>query len=153
MDAAQALADLTEISSQIEAAVLAGKDGSVIASTFRQERKGEELANAASELVSAAEDGRGEAMKQELVQIQAATPRGSLFVVQDERHLVAAITGTKPTVGLVFYDLKTCLRMVETQGAERAAKATKTAPKQKVGKATTTTRKRTTRKKATDESS
>jgi predicted regulator of Ras-like GTPase activity (Roadblock/LC7/MglB family) len=150
MDAAQALADLTEISSQIEAAVLAGKDGSVVASTFREQTKGEELARAASELVSAAEEGRAEAAKQELVQIQAATPRGSLFVVQDEGHLVAAITGTKPTVGLVFYDLKTCLRIVETQ---RAEPATKTAPKQKLGKATTTTRKRTTQKKATDESS
>ena len=34
MDAAQALADLTEISSQVEAAVLFGEDGGVAASTL-----------------------------------------------------------------------------------------------------------------------
>ncbi|HEY3105498.1 MAG TPA: roadblock/LC7 domain-containing protein [Gaiellaceae bacterium] len=147
MDAGQALADLTEISSQIEGAVLAAKDGAVVASTLRHEEQGAELAKAASELVSAAQEGRGGAAKPELVQIQAATPRGSLFVVQDEGHLVAAITGTKPTVGLVFYDLKTCLRMVETEAPETAAKATKSAPEQKVGKATTP-RKRTTKKEA-----
>ncbi|HYY32056.1 MAG TPA: roadblock/LC7 domain-containing protein [Gaiellaceae bacterium] len=152
MDAAQALADLTEISSQIEGAVLADKDGSVIGSTFREEAKGDELAKAAAELVSTAGETRGETPHQELVQIQAATPRGSLFVVQDDGRLVAAVTGTKPTVGLVFYDLKTCLRMVQTEAGGRATEASKSEPKQKVGKATTT-RKRTARKKDEDESS
>src|SRR5919197_4699939 len=98
MDAAQALADLTEISSQIEGAVLAEKDGSVVASTFREKKRGEELAKAAAELVSAAQEGRGDGgTLPELLQIQAATPRGSLFVVQNGDHVVAAVTGTKPT--------------------------------------------------------
>jgi predicted regulator of Ras-like GTPase activity (Roadblock/LC7/MglB family) len=159
VDAAQALADLTEISSQIEAAVLAEADGSVLASTFREASRAEELATAAAELVAAARDARREALNEELVQIQAATPRGSIFVVRDAGHLVAAITGTKPTVGLVFYDLKTCLRILETSvsakstPAEPAAKATKAAPKEtRVGKATAP-RKRTTRKKEDDEGS
>jgi predicted regulator of Ras-like GTPase activity (Roadblock/LC7/MglB family) len=155
MDAAQALADLTEISAQIDAAVLAAADGSVIASTFRQEGRGEELARAAVELVAAAGEARGNSGAPELVQIQAATPRGSLFVVRDGDHVVAAVTGTKPTVGLVFYDLKTCLRMLEREAAkvekaEKPAEADKaekpTATKEKVGKATTS-RKRTTKKK------
>jgi predicted regulator of Ras-like GTPase activity (Roadblock/LC7/MglB family) len=154
MDAAQALADLTEISSQIEAAVLAGADGSVVASTFREPSRGSELARAAVDLVSAA----GEASRTnggQLVQIQAATPRGSVFVVRDDRHVVAAITGAKPTVGLVFYDLKTCLRMLEREEeqaampvkAETEAAPKEAAPKEaKVGKASTP-RKRTARKK------
>jgi predicted regulator of Ras-like GTPase activity (Roadblock/LC7/MglB family) len=153
MDAAQALADLTEISAQIEAAVLAEPDGSLVASTFAEPSRGEELARAASELVTAAVEV-GEAGP-ELVQLQAATPRGSLFVVRDERHLAAAITAQKPTVGLIFYDLKTCLRMLEPEAGEpvKAATAearTKAAPKEtKVGKATGT-RRRTTKKKDVD---
>jgi predicted regulator of Ras-like GTPase activity (Roadblock/LC7/MglB family) len=163
MDAAQALADLTEISAQIEGAVLAGEDGSVIASTFNREERGAELAGAARELVEAAGEPRGEG--KELVQLQAATPRGSVFVVRDGRHIVAALTGAKPTVGLVFYDLKTCLRMLEREegkagraeapappepeeAAETAAKAEKAAAtKPRVGKAATSPRKTTAKKK------
>jgi predicted regulator of Ras-like GTPase activity (Roadblock/LC7/MglB family) len=155
MDAAQALADLTEISAQIEAAVLARADGSVVASTFAEPSRGEELARAASELVTAARelpDGGPE-----LVQLQAATPRGSVFVVRDPWHIVAAITGPKPTVGLIFYDLKTCLRMLEPEAPARAkVTATAAAPAKaaqkgtKVGKATGT-RTRTTKKKDADE--
>ena len=47
MDAQQALADLTEISSQIEAAVLFSADGSVEGSTLADEAKARNLANAA----------------------------------------------------------------------------------------------------------
>ena len=155
MDAAQALADLTEISAQIEAAVLAEPDGSVVASTFAQPSRGEELARAASELVAAAGEVSNEGP--ELVQLQAATPRGSLFVVRGERHLAAAITGPKPTVGLIFYDLKTCLRMLEPEATARTkATATEAAPAKaapkgtKVGKATGT-RTRTTKKKDANE--
>src|SRR5919197_1302028 len=147
MDAAQALADLTEISSQIDAAVLADGDGSVVASTFREPSRGDELARAAAELVSAADEARGDAPAGGLVQIQAATARGSVFVVRDDRHVVAALTGAKPTVGLVFYDLKTCLRMLEREEEQAAAPAEPEAPKEpKVGKASAS-RRRTTRKK------
>jgi predicted regulator of Ras-like GTPase activity (Roadblock/LC7/MglB family) len=147
MDAAQALADLTEISAQIEAAVLADADGSVVASTFREPSRGDELARAAAELVSAADEARGDAPAGGLVQIQAATARGSVFVVRDDRHVVAALTGAKPTVGLVFYDLKTCLRMLEREEEQAATSTEPEAPKEpKVGKASAS-RRRTTRKK------
>jgi predicted regulator of Ras-like GTPase activity (Roadblock/LC7/MglB family) len=157
MDVAQALADLTEISAQIDGAVLAGSDGSLVASTFAQEERGKELARAAVDLLAAAGESRAEG--QELVQIQAATPRGSIFVVQDRDRLVAAITGSRPTVGLVFYDLKTCLRMLERedakaepparkQEAEKVEKASAAEPR--VGKATT--RKAPAKKEGVDES-
>jgi predicted regulator of Ras-like GTPase activity (Roadblock/LC7/MglB family) len=118
MEAAQALADLTEISSQIEAAVLADTDGAVVASTFAEDEKGAAFAAIAAELVRAAEDS-GELSSKELVQVQAASPQGCVFVVRDERHLVAAVTGAQPTVGLVFYDLKTCLRLLARDEAEK----------------------------------
>jgi predicted regulator of Ras-like GTPase activity (Roadblock/LC7/MglB family) len=118
MEAAQALADLTEISAQIEAAVLAAKDGAVVASTFSDGASGERFAAAAAELVRSADGPEDELASRELVQIQAATPQGCVFVVRDKNHLVAAVTGPQPTVGLVFYDLKTCLRLLESEASE-----------------------------------
>jgi predicted regulator of Ras-like GTPase activity (Roadblock/LC7/MglB family) len=122
MDAAQALADLTEISSQIEAAVLAGPAGSVVASTFADEGRAKAVAGAAAELLQAADEVRTEGGGR-LVQLQGATPEGSVFVVRDEKHLVTAVTGAEPTVGLVFYDLKTCLRLAGEEAGPEATTA------------------------------
>jgi predicted regulator of Ras-like GTPase activity (Roadblock/LC7/MglB family) len=122
MEAAQALADLTEISSQIEGAVLADAEGSVVASTFPDDEHAAAVARAAVELLAAAEETRGEGT-QPLIQLQAALPEGSVFVVRDDRHLVAAVTRPDPTVGLVFYDLKTCLRLVGGEPAKKPARA------------------------------
>ena len=82
MDPAQALADLTEISSQLRAAVLVSGDGSVLASTLDDEARASELAAAAGELLSSSgqvEGGSGEP----LAQLEAATGSGSVFVVRD----------------------------------------------------------------------
>ncbi len=117
MDATQALADLTEISSQIEAAVIATDDGGVLASTFGDEGRGKEVAGLAAELLTAAEESRGAG--EPLVQVEAATRQGSVFVVRDERNIAAAVTTPKPTVGLVFYDLKTCLRLLAREETEK----------------------------------
>jgi predicted regulator of Ras-like GTPase activity (Roadblock/LC7/MglB family) len=121
MEAAQALADLTEISSQIESVVLVDAQGTVVASTLTDGSRAEAMARAARELLSGAERAIETAEHRErLVQLQAATPEGCVFLVQDEERLVAAVTVADPTVGLVFYDLKTCLRHVA--GEELAPK-------------------------------
>jgi predicted regulator of Ras-like GTPase activity (Roadblock/LC7/MglB family) len=117
VEAAQALADLTEVSSQIEAAVLAAEDGTVVGSTFLDASAGERFAEAAAELLRSAAEPERQGL-QELVQLQAVTPEGSVFVVRDGGHFVAAIAGREPTVGLVFYDLKTCLRLVGSDEPE-----------------------------------
>ncbi|HET8895493.1 MAG TPA: hypothetical protein VFM96_15500 [Gaiellaceae bacterium] len=101
MDAAQALADLTEISSQIEAAVFFDESGAVEASTLAD---GAPLAAAAARLLEQA------AAHGEVTQLEATVQEGSVFVVRDGARLIAAVTGPAPTVGLVFYDLKGCLR-------------------------------------------
>ena len=101
MDAAQALADLTEISSQIEAAVLFDEAGAVEASTVAD---GAALAGAAARLLEQA------AKHGEVTQLAATVQDGSVFVVSDGARRIAAVTGPAPTVGLVFYDLKGCLR-------------------------------------------
>ena len=118
VDAAQALADLVEISAQIEAAVLAAADGTVLASTLADEERAQAVARDAVELLQAAAGEAGDP-----VQLEAAVPDGSVFVVRDEERLVAAVTGRDPTVGLVLYDLKTCLRLA----GENAQPAKKTA--------------------------
>jgi predicted regulator of Ras-like GTPase activity (Roadblock/LC7/MglB family) len=106
VDAADALKDLTEISSQIQAAVLMSADGETLASTIEDKTRAERLSAAVQALVGAATSGGGE----QLVQLEAATSEGSLFVARDEARVVAAVTKAEPTAGLVFFDLKSCLR-------------------------------------------
>ena len=108
MTTAQALADLTEISSQIVTAVVFDREGTVVASTVDDERAGR-LASTALELLRAAED-QGGAGGKDLVQLDVALKDGSVFVVRDGDRVIAATTQPEPTVGLVFYDLKSCLR-------------------------------------------
>jgi hypothetical protein len=108
VDAAQALADLTEISSQIDAAALFDEQGAVSASTLEDDGRSQDLVRGARELLESAESLKpGEAA---LTQLEAATLEGSVFVVRDGGRRIVATTGPNPTVGLVFYDLKSCLR-------------------------------------------
>jgi len=108
MDAAQAIADLTEISPQVRDVVALAADGSVTGSNLPDEVAAQRLAEGARRLHEAAE-----AMRPGVQQLEAATLAGSVFVVRDGERMIAATTTPEPTVGLVFYDLKTCLRSIE----------------------------------------
>src|SRR4051794_11233686 len=108
MDAAQAIGDLTEISPQVQRVVAFAADGSVLGSNLASEAEVTRLAEGAVRLVQAAE-----AMRPDLQQLEAATVEGSVFVVRDGERTIAATTTPEPTVGLVFYDLKTCLRSID----------------------------------------
>ncbi len=113
VDAAKALAELREISPLIEAAVVADDQGNVIAATFAD---GDALAGAGRallELAVKAQDGR------EPTQLDASTAHGSLFVVHVGERTIVATTTPNPAVGLVFYDLKTCLRALELAQPKR----------------------------------
>jgi predicted regulator of Ras-like GTPase activity (Roadblock/LC7/MglB family) len=148
MDAQQALADLTEISSQIQAAVIFDADGKVAASTFADADRGADLARSATELIDQADGvaaGNGT-----LVQLEIATLEGSVFVVREGKTRIAAVTGPEPTVGLVFYDLKSALRQLGTAAAKPAARKTTSRKKTTTG----TAKKKTTaaRRKKTDAS-
>ena len=136
MDAQQALADLTEISSQIQVAVVIDDTGKVAASTLGDSLRSDELAEAASGLLTAADEIKtGESA---LMQLEVATGEGSVFVVRMGKTVIAATTGNNPTAGLVFYDLKSALRTVKpaaksaaTKKPAVAKKKTATAPKKK----------------------
>jgi predicted regulator of Ras-like GTPase activity (Roadblock/LC7/MglB family) len=117
MDPTTAIRELKDLSTQIQAVVLAAADGSTIASTLPDERS-TRVAKLAADLVSRADGVRSDLGREALAQLQAATPDGSVFVVLDSGRLAVATTGPDPTVGLVFYDLKTLLRQV-ANGSER----------------------------------
>jgi predicted regulator of Ras-like GTPase activity (Roadblock/LC7/MglB family) len=107
MDAAHAIADLTEISPQVrDVAVIAG-DGAILGSNASPDIA-RRLADVAQRLV-----GEAEQLRPGVAQLEAATVAGSVFVVRDGKRLIAATTTPEPTVGLVFYDLKSCLRSVD----------------------------------------
>ena len=131
--AADALAHLTEISTQVEAAVVLDREGNVEASTVEDERAGR-IARAALELFRQADAQREE----DLVQLDVALAGGSVFVVRDEERLIAATTGPGPTAGLVFYDLKSALRsFAEPKPKPKPKPRTRRAPAKR-----TTTRKK-----------
>jgi hypothetical protein len=112
--AEQALADLTEISSQVEAAALFDEKGTVAASTLAD---GEPFVRAVQDLLAAA----AEARQGSLNQLEASTGQGSVFVVREGDSYIAATTGPEPTVALVFYDLKTALRAAAPEVAQKRA--------------------------------
>jgi len=124
MDVAQALADLQEISSQIEAAVVFGADGSVAGSTLADAGAAQALADAAAALLERADAVRGE--EAAVIQLEASLADGCVFVVRDGDRRIAATTVPGPTVGLVFYDLKSCLRDSE-EPAEKPKRTRKKA--------------------------
>jgi predicted regulator of Ras-like GTPase activity (Roadblock/LC7/MglB family) len=119
VDAAQALADLTELSAQIEAAVIASPDGVPLASTLPGSAA-EALARAAAELLREAGEGA--------VSVEAATGEGSVFAARDGAHAVLAVTPRGVPSGLVLYDLRTCLRRL---AEEQKPPKRKRAPRKK----------------------
>ncbi len=118
-EAQTALAELTEISSQVEAAVLFDGSGAVAAATVSAEAAARFASSARALLESAQQLREGE-----LRQVEAATGEGSLFVAREGEQLIAAVTSPEPTAGLVFYDLKSCLRRaVEKPKPKRRSRA------------------------------
>jgi len=113
MDAAQAIGDLTEISPQVREVVAIGPDGGVFGTNLADEARARTFADRARALLDEAE-----ALRPGVAQLEAATGRGSVFVVRDGERLIAASTSPEPTVGLVFYDLKTCLRSIDAPKAK-----------------------------------
>lgn len=106
--AAAALADLMEISSQIEAAVVVRLDGAVVAAEPETER--ERLARAGIALLDAAEEDFGG--RRSVTRLEVALRESSVFALRDSDLRIFARTSVGPASGLVFYDLATCLQAV-----------------------------------------
>ena len=128
MDAAAALERLREISSQVRTAVIFERGGKVVGSTLGDEGRAKQVANEAEALLTEAEQRRDAVEEGEFAQLEVALHAGSVFVVRDEARLIAATTPPEPTVGLVFYDLKSCLRDLETAAAPKKRAPSKRKP-------------------------
>ena len=105
--AESSLADLMELSSQIEAAVLFDATGAVAAASIAEDAAAR-LARLALDLLEAARSVRPGAGGP--VRVQAAYAEGSLFVAREGERAIAATTTADAVPALVAYDLKTCLR-------------------------------------------
>jgi hypothetical protein len=124
MDAAQALAELRELSSQVDRAVVLEAGGKLLAGTDDDSAEAEALAGAALALVAAA--GELHATAADVVRVEVELEDGGLFVLVEGGRTIAATTGPGPTAGLVAYDLRTCLHAIDVKPKRRrsAKKAT-----------------------------
>ena len=122
MDAAAALADLTEISTHVEAAVVLADGGDVLASTLPQPQA-DAFGRIASELLAVGRSARKAPGAASVARLEAATRAGNVFVVTDGTRTIAATTAPSPPTGLVFYDLETVLRTLAAAAQEQATAA------------------------------
>jgi len=111
MDAAQALAELTELSSQVERAVVFRADGSVLGSTLDDSAATESLRATALELVAEASALRSSPAEVTRVEVELA--EGAVFVLREGGRTIVATTRPQPTAVLVAYDLRTCLQRID----------------------------------------
>jgi len=129
MDAAAALERLREISSQVRAAVIFERSGKVVGSTLADDQRAKDVAEEAEALLTEAEQRRDAGDEAaEFAQLEVALQGGSVFVVRDGDRLIAATTQPEPTVGLVFYDLKSCLRDLDTPATPKKRAAPRRKP-------------------------
>jgi hypothetical protein len=108
VDAASALADLTEISTHVEAAAILDESGKVVAATPR----GERLAEPGQELLRTAAERLGRSDRAPM-RIEAALRDGSVAVVAEGGRTIVARTAPRPPSALLFHDLAACLRSVD----------------------------------------
>lgn len=114
MDAGRALADLIEISPQIEAAAVVAGDGALAGSVGVPEAGTEALVRALRELLDRAAAFRSDGSR--VTQIHAALGDGEVFAVVGEGgRAVVAVVRERTAPGLVLYDLKRCLAAVEKE--------------------------------------
>jgi len=111
MDAAQALAELMELSSQINVAVVLDADGAVLASSSDDSARTAALTASIQELVAAAADLGSEG--RDVTRVEVELDEGAIFVLREGGHVVGATTGANPTSGLVVYDLRTCAQAIQ----------------------------------------
>jgi predicted regulator of Ras-like GTPase activity (Roadblock/LC7/MglB family) len=114
MEAVRALADLVEISPQIEAAAVVGGDGTIAGTVGVPEARADLLAQCVRGLLDGAGAFRGDGSG--VTQIHAELADGQVFAVTGAgvRTIVAVASG-RAAPGLLFYDLKRCLAMLDDE--------------------------------------
>ena len=92
MDAAQALADLTEISSQVVHVAIVDAEGVVLATTIGDAGRAERFVQGMATLLEEADGLRQSRGLPSLTQLEAATLEGSVFIVRRDGRVIAATT-------------------------------------------------------------
>jgi predicted regulator of Ras-like GTPase activity (Roadblock/LC7/MglB family) len=119
MDPRDALADLIAISPQVELAVIADDEGIAAAATTDDEERARTAAVLARQLADEGDQvlsgGAGR-----LAQAKIDLGARSVFLVREGVQTLAAVAGPDATPGLLFYDLRRCLRSIERE--EHAAR-------------------------------
>jgi len=123
MEPNEALAELLDLSSQIEDVAILGESGFVLASSGTPER-GERLARIAADLVAAAAGVRSSG---DVSRVEVALGSTSVFVVTEGGRTAVATTVPEPTAGLVVYDLRTALRRLDEEPVRRPSRKRKKA--------------------------
>jgi predicted regulator of Ras-like GTPase activity (Roadblock/LC7/MglB family) len=132
MDVVQALADLTEASSQIDAAVLIGDDGEVLGSTLDDAAVSKRVAAAGTQLVQAGGTPSGRAAVADVVVLLS---EGAVAASRAKGRTIVALTVADPTIGLVLYDLREALRTTAVKPKARAKPKAKPKPRKKAADA------------------
>jgi predicted regulator of Ras-like GTPase activity (Roadblock/LC7/MglB family) len=129
MDVVQALQELTELSAQVERAVVLDADGSILGSTPVDGGVAEKLAGAARDLTDAAAELHA---SDGVVRVEVELADGAVFVLREGGLTIAAVTGPSPTAGLVAYDLRTCLQAIDEK-PKRTRRRAPSKPKEEGG--------------------
>lgn len=106
-----AFAEMLDISTDIDRAILVGPDG-VLASNIPEDMR-DETVEQARELASLGEARAAEMGSQPLTQLVVEIPSGYVFFAREtaDDGMIMLATGKKGSrVGLVLYDLRTCMR-------------------------------------------
>jgi predicted regulator of Ras-like GTPase activity (Roadblock/LC7/MglB family) len=111
-----ALRYLLELSADIYGALLADRDGALVASQGNLASAG--LEEAAAKL--AAETGELAVSGPASVEIDVLTESGALFVLGEADHVMACVTSRSVNPGLIFYDMHAVLRDLERAAAAEA---------------------------------
>ena len=111
MDAAAALADLVEISPQIEAAAVVAQDGELAGSVGVPEARAERPRDVRCGSCSTAPRRSG-ATRAASPSCTPSSPAETCSPWRGDERAIVAVARERATPGLVFYDLKRCLAAV-----------------------------------------
>jgi hypothetical protein len=103
----EAIRDLLDISTDIRSVAVLGTESETIASGPRAAGSG--LAAAADRLWNAASASASATDAAALDHIVVQDAAGAVAVLQADGRRIAALTGAQPAVGLLLFDLRTCL--------------------------------------------
>lgn len=116
-----AIQELLDVSPQVEVALVTTRTGDTVAASLRSGVSADHIASRITPLIvrmiEQTERARVELGREPVTQCEVACGDGSVFLVADASRVVVAVTDAEPTVGLVFYDLKTALRVVREADA------------------------------------